>query len=164
MKRLFGFLSVLLVPVLGVAQTFGGWITGTADSGELYAATVNDSSAVLGQYCSSDSCAWIIGMSTSCEAGAKYTILANTDIGAYHLDIYCNRKLEGGVYQYVFTDFAAIDGLVKSGSRIGFAIPLEKDQFIVVRFLLNGSKAAIAALATEKNTLPNKGGTRYENM
>lgn len=172
MKRLFGCVSVLsaLVSVLVVAQTrtFGSWFIETTSRDGLYAATMNDSGALLGQFCfpGAGSCVWLIGMSTRCEAGAKYPILANSDVGAQYLELYCDGELENGLHRYAFTDYAAVDGLVKGGNRIGFAIPLQQDQFIVVRFLLNGAKVAISAMrdAAERNTLPNRGETRDEHM
>lgn len=172
MKRALKCISMLsvLVSVLAVAQsqTFGSWFIDTTSRDGLYAATMNDSGALLGQFCfpGAGACVWLIGMRTRCETGEKYPILANSDVGARYLEIYCDGELENGLHRYAFTDFDAVDGLVKSGSRVGFAIPLRQDQFIVVRFLLNGSKAAISAMRTtaERHTLPNKGETRDEYM
>jgi hypothetical protein len=51
------------------------WGTGVTDDGAaLYAATVNDSGNLLGQYCapSSGNCVWLLGMGTGCKEGDSY--------------------------------------------------------------------------------------------
>lgn len=141
-----------------IAQTYGSWTVDTADDKSyLYAATANDSGNVLGEYCypQQGSCVWILGMATSCEENHTYPMLANADVGAQHLEVVCRGQLPSKLYQYVFTKFDDIDRIVKQGSKVGFAIPLQEDQFRVVRFLLVGATAAIKnmrATATGMNS------------
>jgi hypothetical protein len=147
------------------AQSFGNWMFDVADDKSyLYAATSNDSGNILGEYCYPEqgSCVWILGLKTSCEKDHTYPVLANTDMGASHLQITCRGLLSNNLYQYVFTTFDDIDRLVKVGSKIGIAIPLEEDQFRVIRFALVGATAAIKNMrsaATKQNTGRGKGKT-----
>jgi uncharacterized protein YqjF (DUF2071 family) len=124
------------------------------------AGTLNDSGALFGEFCfpESGSCVWLLGMSTICKEGDKYPVLANSDAGSEHLEIYCDQQLDDGLYRYVFANFDAVDDLVKKGTRIGFAIPLQVDQFKVVRFLLNGATPAITSMReiAEKKVNPQK--------
>lgn len=131
------------------AQSFGTWDTGTVDSGDaLYATTGNDSGNLLGQYCfpADGSCFWLLGMSTGCKEGDQYPVLSNSDAGSAHLEVLCSTQLDNGLYRYVFTDFDAIDNIVTKGLRAGFAVPLQGDQFRVVRFDLRGSNRAVAVM------------------
>lgn len=151
MRRLWlpGLLLWLVLPAQ--ADSIGAWTTGvTNDGGAVYAATVNDSGSLLGQYCfpGEGGCIWFLGMGTSCEEGARYPVLANSDSGATHISVYCSAQVENGLYRYVFTEFDAIDELVKKASRVGFAVPLQSDNFKVIRFDLVGSNRALEVLAT----------------
>lgn len=152
------------------AQAFGSWVAETADS-FFWAGTSNDSGALLGQFCypANGSCMWFLGISSACKEGEQYPVLANSDAGAAQLQVLCSSKVENGLYRYVFTDFEAADELVKKGMQIGFAVPLQSDQFHVVRFNLEGSNLAVAAMraAAESkapSTLTNKKRTRDEFM
>jgi hypothetical protein len=131
------------------AQTFGSWAVGVSGS-SLYAATVNDSGNLLGQYCfpADGSCFWLLGMKTSCNEGDRYPVLANSDAGASHMEVLCSAKLDNGMYRYVFTDFDKVDAILSKGSRVGFAIPLDGDQFRVVRFNITDSNSAVARMKT----------------
>ena len=131
------------------AQYFGSWFVGpSSSSGPHYAATINDSGNLLGQYCfpADDSCLWLLGMKTSCTEGARYPVLANSDAGAFHMEVLCSAKLDNGMHQYVFTDFAKVDDVLSKGTRAGFAIPLDNDQFRVVRFSITDSNRAVARM------------------
>lgn len=132
------------------AESFGKWHTGTTNSGEklFFAVTANDSGNLLGQYCSpsTGNCIWLLGMNASCKEGDQYPVLANSDKGAAHILVYCNAKLDNGLYSYVFTDFDTVNDFVMKGSKIGFAVPLQSDQFRVVRFDLIGSNRAISTM------------------
>ena len=142
-------LQGVTIPVLANAQTFGSWTADVGQSGDFYyASTINDSGALLGEYCytSSNTCIWMLGMSTACKKGAQYFVLANSDAGAIQLDLLCTGQLSISVYRYAFTNFNAIDNLVRKGRRVGFAFPLEVDQFIVLHFDLSRSNTAISAM------------------
>jgi len=150
MNKLLSFTIVTLLILTGsnsIAQFFGDWFVGDKPGQYHYAITINDSGAVLGQYCfPSGNCVWLVAMSARCNEGDQYPILANSDAGAAHLAIQCNGQLENGLYRYVFTDFDLVDSTMKKGSLVGFAIPLDQDQFRVVRFRLNGVKSALATM------------------
>ena len=150
MKNLFIAILLISIPVLCSAQfnTIGRWGVDTTYSEFMYAATLNDTGSVFGQYCykSTQSCLYLIGLKTSCNVGHRYYVLSNSDIGSNVFEIYCNGPLISGLYQYVFTNFNKIDDLVKNGSRVGFAMPLQDSTFIVVRFSLYGSTSAVERL------------------
>ena len=133
-------------PVLAQTQVFGYWTAGVSRTGDFfYASTINDSGALLGEYCylSSKSCLWILGMATDCKERNKYPVLVNSNVRVVQLDVLCNAKLDGGIHRYVFTNFNAIDDIVLKGLRVGLAFPIQGEQFKVVHFNLGGSKSAI---------------------
>ncbi len=162
-------LSVLLSLALGIPRTaaaaetesFGNWMVGTIEGGEGYfAATVNDSNAVLGQYCylESGDCLWLLATSTNCEEGERYPVLVNADAGSAQLELVC-RKL-GKKPRYIFTNFESIDKSVRnSGKYIGFAFPLQSGLFQVDRFLLDGAVESLVRMrAVAKGGSRKKGG------
>ncbi len=146
------FLVVLGASALAHAQDFGKWTVVTDDKTMMYAIVFNDSGALFGQYCYPEkgSCLWLISASTSCEKDHKYPVLANSDGGAVPLTLQCQGSIGGkgteAKYAYVFTDFDEVSNLVKNATRIGFAVPLQADQFKVVRFEVDGSAEAITAM------------------
>ena len=143
-------------------KRFGSWLVGPITDNEgVYAATANDSGAILGQYCynSEASCFWLLANDTNCEPGSRYPVLVNADTGAYSLEMLC-IKLEGKG-RYAFTDFDAIDGLIKKSSRIGIAFPLKSGLFQVTRFSLNGSSNAVTFMRSIAEAVIKKtGGTK----
>ncbi len=165
-----GILPVLLSLALGVlppaaaadTESFGNWMVGTIEGGEGYfAATVNDSNAVLGQYCylESGDCLWLLATSTNCEEGERYPVLVNADAGSAQLELVC-RKL-GKKPRYIFTNFESIDKSIRnSGKYIGFAFPLQSGLFQVDRFLLDGAVESLARMrAVAKGGSRKKGGS-----
>ena len=96
---------------------------------------------------SSRACALVLLTLAACGADAEQpkgdlsglTLVAD-DIG--------NRPLATlpGLYRYVFTDFDSVNNSVLKSQRIGFAFPLRGDQFIVVRFDLDGAFAALRTM------------------
>jgi hypothetical protein len=163
---------VVLLAFTGIlqaaAQSYGDWFVETSKATYFYAVSVNDSGNVLGQFCfpGDGSCIWLIGMKPSCKSGARYPVLANSDAGAVHLEVLCDGQLESGLYRYAFTSFDNVDNMVRQSSRVGFAIPLEEDQFRVVRFNTRGGAAALSAMrsAAERRTKPVGRGTRDEKL
>ncbi len=121
-------------------RSWGAWSAGrTSDGDGTYAATMNDSGNILGQYCNGGTCVYLLGIKTSCKTGDKYPALVNSNLSAMSVEVVCRGKLDNGMYRYVFTDFEQIDDTVKRASQIGFAVPLAGDQFRVIRFDLMGS-------------------------
>jgi len=163
--------AVLLVLSLAVqagAQEVGNWRIDTKSPEYVYAASVNDSGGLLGEYCfiRDNNCAWLLGMSTACDQGASYPVLANADSGAIQLQVYCDGQLDNGLFRYVFTEFALIDDTVKKSSRIGFAIPLQSDQFKVIRFQTKGAVPALTIMrgAAERRSGPGNSGTKDQEL
>src|SRR5262245_41820124 len=162
------FLAILAGAPVIQAQTMGAWYVETKtsdDSSPMYALTVNDSGNAFGQFCyaADGKCYWLIGLKTTCNPGDKYPVLANSDAGSAQLEVLCMGPLSGGnLHRYAFTDFDQIDGLVRESARVGFALPLQKDEFRVVRFNLHGAAAALSAMrsAAERQVRPTKRGTR----
>lgn len=139
--------SVLVAFTLSLASfvqadsTFGHWSTGViTNNAGVYAATMNDSGAILGEYCyfSSKSCTWTLAVNGACVKDSSYPVLANTDKGAAYFDIVCIGRLESGLYSFGFKNWQDLEHLLKSGARIGIATPMQADQFKVFRFLLDG--------------------------
>lgn len=148
---LFGGVLFLAAAPLGLSQTFGAGEAGAlTDQSGFYAVTVNDSGNLLGMYCfpETDTCIWLVGMVTRCDEDHVYPILANCDTGSLHLELTCGEALENGLYSYVFNSFDSINDLVLKSYKLGLAIPLEGDQFRVIRFDLQGSNEAIVAAST----------------
>jgi hypothetical protein len=135
-----------------VATTFADWEASSARTGSFFsAATVNRSREVFGQWCYTDkgTCTWLIGTATECVQGRTYPVLASSDIGAVQLELQCLGKLEvTGAYELIFTNFDDVDYIARKAIRVGFAIPLQANQFHVARFSLSG---AVRALATMRN-------------
>ncbi len=159
--------TILLAPMAHSDTTFGHWFTGaTSDKSGVYAATANDDGAVFGKYCyfSTKDCTWDIAIDMVCEKGAYYPVLANSDKGATSLVLQCVGPMTGNkFYQYVFNDWKDVEKIIKTGSRLGIATPLQSDQFKVYRFLLDGMTqstdsvetsffAAVAASSNGKST------------
>jgi hypothetical protein len=167
MFRLAALCFALLGATAAAAQnTYRDWNIGrTSDGQGLYAATVNDSGNVFGQYCYSDElCVYLLGITQGCEKGSKYPVLANTDTGSQSLEVYCNGRLEIGRYQYVFTDFNEIHRIAMDAARVGFAMPLKGDEFIVIRFSLMGSNEAVATMNARTRPGGVRRGTRDQRM
>ncbi len=164
-----GTFSVLLSLALGVlppakaadTESFGNWMVGTIEGGEGYfAATVNDSNAVLGQYCylESGDCLWLLATQTDCEEGGRYPVLVNADAGSAQLELVC-RKL-GKKPRYIFSNFEAVDKSIRNSTKyIGFAFPLQSGLFQVDRFLLDGAVESLVRMrAVAKGGSRKKGG------
>lgn len=49
-------------------------------------------------------------------------------------------------YIYTYSDFKYAETLMKNALKVGIALALESDQFLVVRFKLDGSRTALDAL------------------
>jgi len=146
------YLSALLLSADASAQqlSFGNWSIGPTSSGAgFYASTVNDSGHLLGRYCfGSDSCVYLLGISTACTKGQRYPVLVNATTGSKTLEVFCNGPMEGGKkYQYVFTAFDQIQQVILQATKVGFALPLAGTAFTVIPFSLVGSNEAIAAMS-----------------
>lgn len=109
------------------------------------ASTLNDSGSGFGQLCYTESqkCLYILSLPTACVEGSSYPVLVNADSGSAAYDVICLGVADKGSWWFYFTDFDRIDKSVRASSKIGFAFPLEGDQFRVARFPLAGANAVI---------------------
>lgn len=140
----------LVTVVSGQSTSFMDWSIGiSTDKTVAYAATINRTSQVIAKRCtfSTKDCSWHISAKESCEQGESYAALVNTDKGAGHVTLICDGQIDsGGDYRFTFSDWKTIENLALAGTRIGVAIPLQSDNFIVYRFSLVGAKASTERL------------------
>lgn len=152
----------LALPMWAQAQTVGDWRIGNLDAGAgMYAATVNESKSVLGQFCQVEGddfpCYWLLSIDIDCEPGESYIVLVNADHRAVPLEMLC-APLERA-NRYAFRDFDMIDSIVRSSTRMGIAFPMQSGQFQVSRFSLDGAGKAVDSMRSEviKEVVPAKG-------
>jgi hypothetical protein len=109
----FIWLCLTLTVALGAhaqSKQFKKWTVAAGQNGSVFAATINDSGGIFGQYCfpESGACYYLVALSSSCEKDGKYSVLANTDQGTAYLEMSCFGPLENsGLHQYVLNDFEA---------------------------------------------------------
>lgn len=160
--------ALVVGATLAHAETFGDWFAGTNGQTTVYAASANETGNVFGQFCflSEGSCVWLIGVKTRCQQGDRYPVLANSNVGAMHLEVLCDGQLDSGLYRFAFTNFDEVEKLVKHSARVGFAMPVEETQFGIVHFSLQGAPAALAELraVSQKRITPDARGTREQRM
>jgi hypothetical protein len=142
--------AICLAPLIASAeQRSGDWTYDTEDdgSGSLAAGVSNSSDQLLMQLCDLDSgnCFYSVNFAIQCDKDAKYPALVNTDEGSQAIEFLC-RPLERDMHMLVVTEFDAIDKLVRTGTRIGFVIPMRGDQFKAVRFSLRGATRALDSM------------------
>lgn len=141
--------ALVVFAIAGSAVAQGGryddWFVGSLDDGSGgFAGTSNDSGSILANYCYFDgrSCEYRIGFSTRCDVGDSYPGLINSDVGGAHITIRCGGSTQEGRWIYVVNEYDTVDQIVKQGMRIGIAVPLQRDEFHVLRFSLRGATAA----------------------
>lgn len=162
MRALICCVTFFVLSSPSYAQAFGAWQTGVStDNDQLYAATVNESGDLLGNYCyiATGNCVWVFATATICKLGQSVEMLANTDTGYEVVKAKCAGPYHWGgatLYRSVFTNTLKMLNLVQSANVLGFAIPLKGDQFRVVRFSLNGSNLAIKSILSEIQKLQHR--------
>ena len=120
------------------------WIWNTDAKDFYFAITTNSAKQILGQYCyiGEGTCFYIVSLDVACEPGSTYPAIVNSDKGADHIVLRCVHEYQGhnilGIYE-----FDKVDELVREASHIGIAVPMENDQFEVIKFSLIGSSDAI---------------------
>ena len=101
----------------------------------------------------------MVSMGINCKEGDQYPALINSDAGACSLNLVCGAKIENENL-LVVNKFEDIDGILRKATLIGFAVPIDNDQFKVSRFNLDGSINAIdlmrAAFEAKKKSEPQK--------
>lgn len=123
---------------------FKDWEVGAGD-GFVYAGTMNKNNNLLGQFCygEDEGCYYIVTFDAACNPGDTYPVLINSNLGASSKQVVCDTELsEQGLYKY-YIAYEEIDDLVQTAKSIGFAIPMQSDQFKAVRFSLDGASDAI---------------------
>lgn len=149
-RAIVGCALSLPMPLLAGDRTVGDWAWNTDDPAMFYAGTGNDAGHMLVQFCDPEdgSCFYAVGLDILCDAGDPYPVLANSDAGAVQLAMMCgDRVADQNVL--VAIDFEAMDDLVRSARRVGFAVPMHGDEFKSVRFSLHGSNEALDAMRAE---------------
>lgn len=150
------------------AEVFGDWFAEASGPTSVYAASANEAGSVFGQFCylSEGSCVWLIGVKTRCQQGDRYPVLANSNVGAMHLEVVCDGRLDSGLYRFAFTNFDQVEKLVTHSDRVSFALPVEDAQFGIVRFSLQGAAAALSELreAAQQRITPGARGPREQRM
>ena len=132
----------------GEEFTSGDWTWSIEDPEMFYAATENSAGQALMQLCDTEdgTCFYAVGFDTTCDEGDSYPALVNADTGASSIQLLCGGKFRDGTNMMLVEDFDQIDGIVRKAKRIGFALPMQGDEFKAVRFSLKGSVAAIDAM------------------
>jgi hypothetical protein len=132
-------------------QQFADWSAGLNDPKTVsYAATVNDSGSLLGEYCyfSIGKCIWTLAMEPACTGSAIYPVLGNTASGAVHLQLQCDGKTDNGNYRYMIVDWKELESLLKDSNLVSFAFPMQGGVFKVLRFSLTGRTDAMGLAET----------------
>ena len=142
-------------------QQFGDWSAGLNDPRTVsYAATVNDSGSLLGDYCnfSVGKCFWTIVMEPACTGSATYPVLGNTSSGAVQMQLQCDGKTDNGSYRYLIVDWKNLELLLKDSNLVSFAFPMQGGVFKVIRFSLTGRTDAVslAENIAASQTAPNQ--------
>ena len=132
----------------GEEFTSGDWTWSVDDPEIYYAGTQNSAGHMLAQFCepADGSCFFAVGFETTCDEGDSYPALVNTDNGAYSIEFLCGGEIKDGSNLMLVQDFDQIDDIVRKSKRIGFALPMQGDEFKAVRFSLKGSVAAMDAM------------------
>lgn len=159
MKK-WGLLLFSFASLSASAQTYGDWmVSESADHDTFTAETSNESGQSFGKVCvaSSQDCWWALAIDPSCDHGATYPVMANTDTGAYSLTLYCVSVGKDKIM--AFQDFNQADQIGRGIGIVGFAVPMKGGAFRVFRFSLNGSSQA-ATRVSEITVARGKNSTR----
>lgn len=147
--RLFVLLLCLPYAVTAFAanRAFGDWIV-SADSGIYETYTGNESGSTLGLLCTDTSCSFYLRAGITCESGASYLALINSENGASAQQLSCAPLTLNGKTEYVILvgDIESFATTVLSASTVGVAIPMASGQFKVSRFSLRGAAKALEAV------------------
>jgi hypothetical protein len=165
MKAIVVMLVLGLVMSSGVRAgdfTSGDWTWNVDDPETFYAATGNSAGQMLMQLCdvNEGSCLYAVGFDTTCNEGATHPALVNTDETAASITLHCGKKLKDGTNLMFIENFDQIDGIIRDARRIGFALPMQGDEFKAVRFSLKGAVPALDAM----RKFAAKGGSRTPDV
>lgn len=127
-----------------VVKYFQSWAVIKSDDGkDLIAVTLNNEGNFIGYRCfsSNKTCIHVLSAGTNCEDGGTYPILVNSDYSPMTMNTVCN--ITNANHELLLTQYDTIHEILKKGSNVGFAIPMQSGQFKVVRFSLLGSDEAM---------------------
>lgn len=160
MKQFLVAAGLAVLASASSAQTVGQWSYQLESP--YYAATVNDSGNIFGQWCDVEagSCLYMIALPSRCQEGSEYPVLVNSDQHAMSSTLVCRGQLEGGKYRYAISGFDKIDNIVRTSKRIGLAMPLEGDEFAVYRFSLDGAQLAVSVMRSTVDRASTDGGRK----
>jgi hypothetical protein len=144
-SRVLTIFTVLLC-ISAHAETFASkeWAWSTDNPDFYFAATANGVGHILGQYCyfESGTCLYLVGIGINCEEGSQYPALINSDAGSAQVSLVCAYKYENQFVLFI-NSFDDVDRIIRAATRIGIAVPMQRDEFKVSRFGLAGSTYAI---------------------
>ena len=160
MKKLICF-ALTCYTACAHSGVIGDWIDGEFDDGEPYVMSLGRNNTAIWKSCdhTDATCTWRVGLVTSCEAGASYPALINSDSGASQHTLQCEGKITvsgNAIYRYSISNPDAIDTAVSSGSTLGVVYPLAGGNFQVVRFATKLGAAAVKKLAEAYKSPPKK--------
>ncbi|MRI35503.1 hypothetical protein EOPP23_21320 [Endozoicomonas sp. OPT23] len=144
--KYFSILALLVFSIASNAEVIKSekWNWDLSHKDYAYAATINDTNRILGQYCyyADSTCYYLVSLGITCETGDEYPSLINTDSTATTINLICGHKYNNENVFFI-KPFDQIDKIVKKSNKVGFAVAMENGEFKVVRFSLNGSSKAI---------------------
>jgi hypothetical protein len=145
--KYFVWVAVMLLTYAFPAHA-ASWSNNASEDGVmLYAVVSNEEGNTLGQYCSASNgrCLWMITMTNECDTGMQIPIMINGEGGVIPTTVLCNGKTMPGAdeYQYLFSDFDAIDGIVLNSANVTIVFPVSGDRFGVSRFSLGDAATAL---------------------
>ena len=135
---------VTLAHATDVLKRFGSWAVIRASDGvDLIAITVNEAGSSVGFRCfaTSQECIHVLSANIICKDGDTQPVLINSDHSALSMNAVCS--INGNNHELLLTNYDVIHEILKKGSHVGFAMPMESGQFKVVRFSLDGSGTAM---------------------
>lgn len=149
-RKAFGIGVLLLWGSVAWGEEFrsGDWTWSIDDPTAFYAGTENSAGQMLAQFCDTTegSCVYVVGFDTTCDEGDPYPALVNSDAGTASIEFLCGGELDNGSNVMLVKGFDQMDSFIRKAKRIGFALPMQGDEFKAVRFSLKGSVAAIDAM------------------
>jgi hypothetical protein len=172
MKKLFLVAMVACVTTLGgwanaasvknISEDYTDWsvMNGEGKPARYNAITTStDNEGYLVYSCHvKGSCFLTMLVTATCEIGASYPMLMNSDSGASSVQTTCvdiHTDLGAAEYQIEDPD-AVLAETVFNDMRVGIAIPMADGKFKAVRFSLLGSQEAMARVIQLANTIGSK--------
>lgn len=136
-------------PLNAAREASGDWFWSADNPDAFYAGTVNDSSLALGQFCypKLDTCVFAFDLGTKCVRNRKSPAIVSTDVGAEAIELVCGDHFERQIL--IAKNFKVVDEFVRRSKIFGIAVPLDGNEFKVVRFSLVGSTRALDRMRRE---------------